>query len=132
MLNLFQYLEDTKGKKVPFEYKVLHNIPLTEDELTVNGNLDFFDAYITCLPDNLTVNGFLDLNYNPHFSCLPNNLYVKGDLYIINTNISELPNNLIVDGYLHCRNTPLEQNIQNDLSLFIKYQKQVKGGVIHA
>src|ERR1035437_532804 len=54
------------------------------NNLTVNGNLDLYNIEITSLPDNLTVNGYLYLRNTP-ITSLPDNLTVKGDLYLSNT-----------------------------------------------
>jgi len=43
------------------------------------------------LPDNLTVNGNLNLSNNPDFKQLPKNLKVNGVLDITNTGITNVP-----------------------------------------
>src|ERR1035437_4045439 len=47
------------------------------NNLTVNGYLNLYNIPITSLADNLTVNGCLDLN-NTLITSLPNNLTVNG------------------------------------------------------
>jgi len=128
MNNIFKYLYDKKGKPMPFEYKLLYNIPLNENDLIVNGILFLRFSKITSLPDNLTVKGDLDLSFT-NISVLPDNLTVNGYLILWYTNITSLPDNLTVDGKLYCQNTPLATIIKNDPSLLIKYLKQIKGGI---
>lgn len=128
--NIFQYLQDTKGKPIPFKYKLLNNLPLNESDLSFNGELSLGGSKITHLPDNLTINGFFGLS-ETKISLLPNNLTVKGNLNINLTQISELPDNLIVNGWLCCFKTPLAENIKNDKSLLEKYKKQIKGEILY-
>jgi len=64
--NLFKFLEDKKGKKIPLKFKLLHAPETIEKEdLNVEGDLDLRDTEITSLPDNLKVGGFLDLENTP-------------------------------------------------------------------
>ena len=128
-INIFLYLQDKKIKKIPLEYKLLNNIPLTQEDLFVNGDLLLFRTNLTSLPNNLTVNGHLDL-LSSKIEKLPNNLIVNRHLNIQLTYITELPDDLCVSGSLFCYNTPLANNIRNDESLLNKYSKQVKGRII--
>ena len=148
MVNIFQYLENTKGKLIPFKYKLLYNLPLNESDLIINGFLELYGTKLTWLPDNLTVSSFLDISRS-NIKSLPNNLTVNGNLYIeglqitklpdnltvgeslsmSDTNILELPDNLIVNGSLYCYDTPLADNINNNEELLKKYKKQIKGKI---
>ena len=128
MLNIFQYLYDKKSKKIPLEYKLLNKLPLNEDDLIINGDLDLEYSKINSLPDNLTVKGYLDLSWSK-IKSLPNNLRVDGWLDVQHTPISELPEDLYVGGDLYCNCSPLAERIMNDISLLKKYQKQVKGEI---
>ena len=110
MLNIFQYLQDNKGKSIPFLFKIINNLPLKESELIIDANIDLWHSKISYLPDKLTVLSHLDIGF---------------------TNISELPDNLYVGGDLWCGYTPLAHKIKNDESLLTKYQKQVKGTIIY-
>ena len=130
MLNIFQYLEKTKGKPIPFLFKLLNNLPLTEDELIYNGNLVSWFSDTISLPDNLTVNGHLDL-YLSNIKSLPKNLIINSNLNINSTKISELPDDLIVAGNLWCIDTPLAKRIKKDKLLLSKYKKQVKGKIYY-
>jgi len=129
MNNIFQYLYDKKGKQIPFEFKLLNNLPLNNSDLYVNGDLYLYYSNITSLPDNLTVNGSLDL-FQSKINSLPNNLTVNGDLTISNTKISELPDDLTVLGDFYCHRSPLATNIKNDITLLNKYSKEITGKLI--
>ena len=80
------------------------NITKLPNNLTVNGWLDLRNTNITKLPDNLTVHGYLNLT-NINITKLPDNLTVNGSLILTNTNITELPDNLTVYGNLYLDNT---------------------------
>ena len=82
-------------------------MPLSEDELNVEGDLDFTGTYLNTLPDNLTVNGFLDL-YESSIKSLPDNLMVDG-MSISYTNLNSLPNNLYINGPFYLVMTPLSK-----------------------
>jgi len=130
MNNIFKYLEIKKGRPIPLQYKLKNKMPLTKDDLYIEGDLDLWFSDYFLLPDDLTVNGSLDL-YFSNMKTLPNNLTVNGCLYLELTNISDLPDSLNVEGNLFCRSTPLAKNFKTDLSLLTKYQKQIKGHIIH-
>ena len=131
MINIFQYLYDTKGKKIPFKYKLLNNIPFTQDDLLYDGDLDLRRSKITYLPYYLIVNGNLEL-YDSGITSLPKMLTVMFYLDIRFTDISELPDDLIVKGSLYCGYTPLAERIKKDPSLLEKYKQQVKGRIHYA
>jgi len=130
MTNIFKYLKKKKNKPFPFEYKLLNNLPLTKEELTVNGNLVLSFSKIKSLPNDLIVYGYLNL-YRSNITSLPNNLIVNGDLDLDCTKITSLPNDLSVDGDLYCYYTPLANIIKKDISLLKKYSKQVKGNIYY-
>ena len=59
------------------------------------------------LPDNLIVNGYLDLDSCKNLESLPNGLKVKIFLDLRNTNLTSLPSDLEVDGILILYRTPI-------------------------
>lgn len=61
-------------------------------KLPVDLNLEHY--HITKLPDNLEINGNLNLTGNKGLKKLQNNLTVKGVIFILGTKISSLPKNL--------------------------------------
>jgi len=125
--NLFKFLEDKKGKKIPFKFKLIHAPETIEKkDLNVEGTLDLRDTEITSLPDNLTVKGDLDLK-KTKISSLPDNLKVGGFLNLRDTKISFLPDNLTVGGSLYLKNTPLVDKYSEEQ---IKQMIEEKGGEV--
>jgi len=111
--NLFKFLEDKKGKPIPFEVKLIHAPEtLTKEDLNVEGDLNLKNTKISSLPDNLKVEGSLYL-YNTPISSLPDNLKVEGSLNLRNTKISSLPDNLKVGGYLDLEYTQISSLPEN-------------------
>jgi hypothetical protein len=85
---IFEFLEDNEGHNAPFLWKHINNIPLTEKDLNVNGDLDLSNLEITSLPEGLKVHRDLDL-YNSKIKILPKGLEVWGDLYVTNTDLED-------------------------------------------
>ena len=77
------------------------------DNLTVQGDLNIRYTHITSLPDNLTVSGYLDLRNLP-ITSLGNNLKVGSHLYLDGTDITSLPDNLTVQGSLNISDTQIK------------------------
>jgi len=127
--NLFKFLEDKKGKKIPFKLKLIHAPEtLTKEDLNVKGDLFLRNTKISSLPDNLTVGGFLSL-MGTKISSLPDNLTVGGYLSLINTPISSLPDNLTVGGDLYLDQTPLAKKYSKKQ---IRQMIEKKGGEVKA
>ena len=110
---VFEFIKVSRGYDYPITYKLVKGIPLSEDELTINGNLDLRLTDITTLPDNLKVGGSLELRYTK-ITTLPDNLHVGGYLDLENTKITSLPNNLKVGDDLYIRNTPLSEKYSEE------------------
>ncbi len=64
-INIFKFIEKTDDRPIPFKQKLLYNIPLTDADLNVKGDLDLSYTPIETLPDNLRVGGDLDLSNTP-------------------------------------------------------------------
>jgi hypothetical protein len=73
---------------------------------TIQGG-DFSNSTLSVLPENLTVDGNLDISGCP-ISVLPNGLTVKGNLVIANTAISQLPPGLTVKGSMNLSGTSIK------------------------
>ena len=81
----------------------------TMSKYTVNENLNikvfdnlYFISYkVTFLPNNLSVEGNLNLCNNTQLTSLPDNLTVRGWLDINGTSISSLPDSLKVGGKIY-------------------------------
>jgi hypothetical protein len=116
---IFDFLEEKGEQNVPFLWKHKNNIPFTEEELNVKGNLDFFETKITSLPEGLKVGGDLDLA-NSDITSLPEGLKVGGDLDLRLTEIALLPEGLEVGGDLYIWETPLEKYTDDELRKMVK------------
>ena len=60
-INIFKFLEKKDNRPIPFKVKLIHELPLTADELNVSGSLSLADTKITSLPAGLHVGGSLYL-----------------------------------------------------------------------
>jgi len=70
------------------------------------------------LPDNLTVEGSLNLEYCTSLKTLPDNLTIKGNLYLVGcTSLKTLPNNLTVKGYLELAGCSSLKTLPNNLTV---------------
>ena len=97
--NIFKFLEDKGEHRTPFMWKWKNNIPLTEKDLNIEGNLDLTNTDIKSLPDGLKVAGNLNLT-ETDMESLPERLEVAGNLYLDHSFIKSLPKDLKVGGYL--------------------------------
>ena len=86
---IFEFLEDKEEHKAPFIWKLENNIPLTEEELNVKGNLNLAHSEISFLPEGLKVRGNLSLYSCKNIKSLPEGLDVGGDLYIYGTELKK-------------------------------------------
>jgi hypothetical protein len=96
---IFNFLEENERHQTPFLWKWVNNIPLTEKDLNIEGNLDLTDTDIKSLPDGLKVAGNLNLT-ETDMESLPERLEVAGNLYLDHSFIKSLPKDLKVGGYL--------------------------------
>jgi len=86
---VFNFIREKRGYEYPFIFKLVNKLPLSDDELHINGYLYLNSSNITSLPDNLDVVGYLDLSHTK-ITSLPDNLYVGTDLYLYNTPLSRM------------------------------------------
>ena len=154
--NIFEFLEENDNKKTPFLWKHINNIPLTEKDLNIEGELDLTDTDIKSLPDGLKVAGNLiltetDMRFLPEgllvgghldlyaskIDSLPKGLKVGRDLSIEATYIVSLPRGLQVGGDLYLNDSKLHKNIDyndsSELESIIKKMVEpgyIKGDVI--
>ena len=154
--NIFNFLEENERHQTPFLWKWVNNIPLTEKDLNIEGELDLTNTDIESLPDGLKVAGNLNLTetdmqslperlevagnlYLDHsfIKSLPKDLKVGGDLSIEATYIKSLPRGLQVGGDLYLNDSKLlnyiDYNNSNDLRDIVKKMVEpgfIKGNVI--
>ena len=143
---VLEFIKDKRGYNYPLRYKLVNGLPLTKEELYVDGDLYLSESKIISLPDNLYVNGnlylskskikvlpnnlkvggSLDLCYTK-ITTLPDNLKVTGDLYINYTYVETIPNNLNIWGYFFIYNTPLSERYSKEE---IRKMIEDKGGYL--
>ena len=115
--NIFDFLEEKEGHKTPFLWKLANNIPLTEDELHINDDLDLSESDIIFLPEGLKVKGNLSLRYCTSLKSLPKGLKVESNLDVSDTYITLLPDNLYVGGYLSLDGCVILQSLPKGLKV---------------
>jgi hypothetical protein len=153
---IFEFLEENGEHNAPLMWKLQNNIPITEKDLNIEGNLDLTDTNIKSLPnglkiagnliltetdmrflpEGLLVGGHLDL-YASKIDSLPKGLKVGRDLSIEATYIKSLPRGLQVGGDLYLNDSKLLNNIDyndsNELRDIVKKMVEpgfIKGNVI--
>jgi hypothetical protein len=153
---IFEFLEENGEHNAPLMWKLQNNIPITEKDLNIEGNLDLTDTNIKSLPnglkiagnliltetdmrflpEGLLVGGHLDL-YASKIDSLPKGLKVGRDLSIEATYIKSLPRGLQVGGYLYLNDSRLlnyiDYNDSNELRDIVKKMVEpgfIKGNVI--
>jgi hypothetical protein len=123
---IFNFLEAKEELKQPLVWKLKTNMPLTKEDLKINGDLQL--SNITSLPDGLEVKGTLYLD-NSSITSLPEGLKVGDDLSLYKTKITLLPKGLEVGRSLFIRNTPLEDYTNEELRDIIN-PGFIKGDII--
>ena len=85
---IFEFLEEKEKHNVPLQWKLINNIPLTKEELNVEGDLDLsYTTKITFLPQGLTIEGDFYIDYS--YVELPKGLKVGGDVYVTGTYLED-------------------------------------------
>lgn len=105
---VFDFIKEKKGLDYPFLYKLINNLPFTESDLTIYGDIDFRGYNVSELPDNMVVNGRMNISYTT-IDRLPNNLKVTKDLVCTGSFITKLPDNLEVWGDVFCGDTQIRE-----------------------
>ena len=116
---IFDFLEENENCNPPLLWKLMHDIPLREEELNVKGNLDLSGTNITSLPKGLKVGGTLDL-IQLNIETLPEGLKVGNNLLLAFLPIQTLPKGLEVGGDLYIYGTPLTKYSGEELREMIK------------
>ena len=120
---IFEFIKEKGEQNLPLIWKMKNNMPLTEEDLNVKGNLNLRNANITSLPEGLQVDGSLSLNNCYNLTSLPKNLDVTGNLDLFKcVKLTSLPKGLKVGGILELRNTKinsLPKGLEVHFGLFI-------------
>jgi hypothetical protein len=126
---IFDFLERKGEHKAPFIWKLKNNIPLTEDELNVKGDLILTDINITSLPEGLKVEGTLELD-ETIIKSLPEGLEVGGNLDLSGSLINSLPKGLKVGGKLYIYRTPISEDYYHEDIIEMIKPGFIKGEII--
>jgi len=125
--NLFKFLEEKKGKKIPLRAKLIHAPEtLTKEDLNVEGDFYLYNKPLSSLPDNFQVERHLFLD-STKISSLPDNLTVGGNLSLEKTPLSSIPKNLKVGGVFFIGQTPLAKKYSEEQ---IRKMIEEKGGKV--
>jgi len=124
---IFEFLEEKEEHKVPFIWKLINDIPITEKDLDFEGDLILTYSDIESLPEGLNVRGDLDL-FGSKLASLPEGLKVRGYLDLRYSSIESLPKGLKVRD-LHIWDTSLTKYTDEELREMIK-PGFIKGKVI--
>ena len=123
---IFDFLEAKGEHKVPFIWKLINDIPITEKDLDFEGDLILTYSDIESLPEGLNVRGDLDL-FGSKLASLPEGLKVRGYLDLRYSSIESLPKGLKVRD-LHIWDTSLTKYTDEELREMIK-PGFIKGGI---
>ena len=115
---IFDFLEEKGEHKVPFIWKLINDIPITEKDLDFEGDLILTYSDIESLPEGLNVRGDLDL-FGSKLASLPEGLKVRGYLDLRYSSIESLPKGLKVRD-LHIWDTSLTKYTDEELREMIK------------
>ena len=117
---IFEFLEEKGERRTPLKFKLLNNIPLTKEDLNIEGILDLSFSSIKSLPEGLKVGGTLSLEHST-IQTLPKGLKVGDTLDLYDCkNITSLPEGLEVGENLYIKNTPLKKYTDKELREMIK------------
>ena len=117
---IFKFLEEKGEHKAPFIWKLENNIPLTEEDLNIEGTLNLHSyKKSTSLPKGLKVSGILSLIF-ADIESLPEGLKVGSNLYLMHSKITSLPKGLEVNEDLIITNTTLTNYTDDELREMIK------------
>lgn len=98
---------------------VEHYIKTKGTNLNLRGN-----TQLTDLPDNFTINGYLDLSSCTRIYELPKNLTIKGSLNIDHSSIRKISKGLKIEGSFsaaHCQITSLPDDIKIRHGIDLQY-----------
>ena len=126
---IFEFLEDKEEHKAPFIWKLINDIPLAEEDLNIEGDLDLHSwKKLTSLPKGLKVGGSLSLVF-ADIESLPEGLKVGDNLYLQRSKITSLPKELEVGGNLilsYSRIASLPEGLKVGDNLYIGITKLKK------
>ena len=92
------------------------NIKTLSDNFIAN-ELKLYESNITKLPNNLVIEGNLDISKCPNLKELPKNLTVKGDLLCEYSEIKNLPNDISINGNIYLSFSKIKK-LPNNLTVY--------------
>ena len=108
MKELFEYLlQREQNIELSVRDRIILGMELDVEELNIRGRLNLYATKITSLPDNLFIDGWMDISSSKMITKLPNGLRVRTFLDMANTNITELPNDIMIGQELNMTNTKI-------------------------
>ena len=116
---IFDFLEDKEEHKAPFIWKLENDIPLTEKDLNIEGDLHLENSPITSLPDGLKVEGDLMLTFSK-IASLPEGLEISDSLFLVRTSITSLPKGLKVNEDLILTKSALTKYTDDEIREMVK------------
>jgi hypothetical protein len=119
LTNILSFIEKVDGSKISIVQKIKNGLPLTEDELNIDDDLNLVFSKLTSLPEGLKVGGDLLLLGTP-ITSLPEGLTVGGDLFLDYSKITSLPEGLKVGLNLYISKTPLKKYTDEQLREMVK------------
>jgi hypothetical protein len=113
---IFEFLEEKGEHNPPFLWKWKNEIPLTEKDLDIEGDLDLSYSNIESLPEGLEISGNLNLTFCEKISSLPEGLIIRGNLILEDCyELHSLPEGLKVGGTLYIYTSPLGEYSDSQL-----------------
>ena len=117
---IFKFLEEKEEHKAPFLWKLENNIPLTEEDLNIEGDLNLHSyKKLTSLPKGLKVGGSLSLIF-ASIESLPEGLKVGSNLYLQHSKITSLPEGLEVGDNIYISSSKLKNHTNDELREMVK------------
>jgi len=104
-------LEEKDGRIIYKDNLTYYGCDLPEN-LTIEGYLDIDYRSIEQLPKGLIIKGDLYARYSK-LKKLPDDIFIKGDIYLENSEIEELPDNFTVNGELNISYTHIKKLPKN-------------------
>jgi hypothetical protein len=117
---IFEFLKEEEQHNAPFKWKHKNNIPLTEDDLNIEGDLELYEEDKNSLPEGLKIAGALAIYGVKNLTSLPKGLKVGSYLSIVESGIKTLPEGLEVGEYLEIDDTPLNNYTKSKIREMIK------------
>jgi hypothetical protein len=117
--NLFKFVENKYPEyKIPLKFKIINQIPLTKEDLNIQGDFYLHYSEIKKLPEGLTISGDFDLTGCHDLKSLPKGLTVGGSLILDDCfNLTSLSKRLTVGNSIDLSGCENLKSLPNDLKV---------------